>query len=145
MYWDDIDLRMTFNNSYKQVMECSSASHVWIRLHRLVEAYGRTVGSPFLVVFAELERRFAFRRNDRDRWPDLDTMRRAAQWLRGERDRALADRRVLISTRRIAKEKGQRDGGPPELRGAEERTRANAESIPRVGYWGWRKKRELEA
>ncbi len=135
---------MTFNNTYKHVIELESASHAWIALHRLVEAYCRTVGSPFHSVFAELEERFAFDRSDPNRWPDLDTMRQAAQWLHEKRERVLAERGAYISKQRIAKAGGQREAAPSKLCEAEARVRLNAESIPKVGYWGWRKRRESD-
>ena len=133
---------MSFHNSYERIMVVSSTSHAWIHLHRLVEAYCRTSGTPFNVVFEELEQRFGFRRADRARWPDLDTMRRAAEWLREARNRLLDERRELVRLQREAKRQGRRTRVARRLQAAEARTRAHAEGIPRVGYWGWRKRRE---
>lgn len=133
---------MSFNNSYRQVVELPSASHAWIALHRLVEAHGRTVGAPFHVVFDEIERHFGFRRDVLPQWPDQDTMRRAAQWLRAQHDQALARRQALVAARRSEKRRGHRVPVPAELRAIELQTAVNAAATPRVGYWGWRKRRE---
>ncbi|AKU98296.1 hypothetical protein AKJ09_04960 [Labilithrix luteola] len=132
---------MSFNGSYRRVMEGASTSHVWIHLHRLVEAYARTTGTPFPEVFDDLERRFDFLRGERARWPDLATMRRAAGWLRTSRSRILDERQSLVRERRDAKRRGDRGRVPVRLREHEGRTRMYVERVPRVGYWGWRARR----
>ena len=68
---------MGFSNTYRRIFTFESPSHVWIALHRLVEAACRTLGTTFTIEFEQLERRFAFVRTDPRRWPDLATMRRA--------------------------------------------------------------------
>lgn len=134
---------MSFAGSYRRVMEIESTSHVWIHLHRLVESYARTMGTPFSDVFDELERRFDFRRGERARWPDVATMRRAAEWLRVSRTRVVEERRKLIDERREAKRRGHREPVPTRLRELEARSLSHARNIPRVGYWGWRARRAV--
>jgi hypothetical protein len=132
---------MSFNNTYRQVVERKSPGHVWIALHRLVEAYGRTFGIRFSVVFGELERQFEFRRGVRSEWPTLATMHEAARWLRIRRDEALARRDKLVFARRRAKRCGQRVPVFAELL-AIERMLGGGALVPHVGVWGWRKRRE---
>lgn len=132
---------MGFNGSYRRVMEVESTSHVWIHLHRLVESYARTTGTSFSGVFDELERRFDFRRDERACWPDLATMRVAADWLRASRTRVVEERRKLIDERREVKRRGHRDRAPTRLLELEARTQGHAREVPRVGYWGWRARR----
>ena len=120
----------------------ASASHAWIALHRLVEAFCRLTGNSFGAVFAELEARFDFARAEPGRWPDPPTMRRAADWLRGAREEVLAARNALIAARRAAKALGRRTPVPAELDRSEARIRAYAAALPRVGHWGWKRRRE---
>lgn len=120
----------------------ASASHAWIALHRMVDAYCRLTGSPFRLVFAELERRFDFDRGDPRRWPDPPTMRRAADWLSAARQEVLAARNRLIAARREAKARGVRGQVPDELARSEARIRDYRASLPSVGCWGWRRRRE---
>jgi hypothetical protein len=115
-----------------------SVSHAWIELHRLVEAYCRTTGGRFSAVFAELEGRCGFVRDDRAQWPDLATIRAAADELQGRRQARLDARARLIAARRQAKAGGRRDPPPPELAALET---IRGPSPPRVGYWGWRRRR----
>jgi hypothetical protein len=133
---------MSFNNTYKRVMAGGSPSHVWIELHRLVEAYCRTVAVPFSQVFHELERRFGFSRSDRSRWPDMDTMRVAARYLHEERQRRLELRAAWTAQRRGEKTRRVADSEARRWLGSEgARNQAYASSAPKVGYWGWRARR----
>ena len=120
----------------------ASASHAWIALHRMVDAYCRLTGMSFRAVFAELVRRFRFERGDPSRWPDASTMRQAADWLNAERAEVLAARDALIAARRRAKASGRRTPVPDELARSEARIRDYRASLPRVGCWGWRGRRE---
>ena len=122
----------------------ASASHAWIALHRMVERYCGLAGSSFRAVFADLEQRFDFAREPPDRWPDPPTMRRAADWLRARRNELLAARQALIAVRRQAKASGRRAAIPPELARAEQHMRAYAAAFPRVGCWGWRRRRQSQ-
>lgn len=108
----------------------------------MVEAYCRLTASSFRTVFADLEDRFYFARAEPSRWPDPPTMRRTADWLRGAREEVLAARNALIAARRAAKALGRRTPVPAELARSEARIRAYAAAVPRVGYWGWRRRRE---
>lgn len=135
---------MGFGNTYRRILASGSASHVWIDLHRLVESFCRTVGRPFTDVFAELERRFEFSRTVRARWPELATMRAAAEWLRAERDVHLAARRAWIAEQRRRKAASQRERVPDGLREAEARSREQAARRRPVGCWGWRIDRERQ-
>jgi hypothetical protein len=108
----------------------------------MVDAYCRLTGVAFRTVFAEMERRFGFERADAGRWPDPPTMRRTADWLNGKRDEALAARNALIAARRRDKALGRRTSVPAELAQSEARIRDYRASLPRVGYWGWRHRRE---
>jgi len=132
---------VSFNNDHDRVQRLQSASHAWIALHRLVEAYARGAGVPFSAVFEALERRFDFSRTDERRRPDLGTMRRAATWLRTEREALLATRRGLDAAQRATKSAGERQRVSPALAGDLARVRANAAQFPRVGCWGWRRRR----
>lgn len=131
---------MSFNNTYRQIIKQESASHAWIALHRLVEAYARTFGLRFGVVFAELESCFGFRRTVRSEWPALATMRTAAHFLRTRRNETLVQRSELIAARRRGKSRGLRVPVPPDLRSIERRL-GGGEPVPRVGVWGWRIRR----
>lgn len=133
---------MSFGNSYQRILAGSSPSHMWIELHRLVEAYCRTAGRPFTAVFAELEELFRFSRTVRARWPDVPTMRAAAEHLHGLRDAILAERRAWIAERRRTKRFARASSPPAHLRDAEARARAHAAERPQVGCWGWRLRRE---
>jgi hypothetical protein len=133
---------MSFANTHRRLAAGASAGHAWIELHRLVEAFCRTAGRPFAEVFAGLEARFGFARAEPGRWPDLATMRAAADWLRAARELQLAERRAWIAERRRAKAAARRAEVPPGLREAEARARAYAATVPRVGCWGWRARRE---
>jgi len=131
-------------------MSWRSPSRVWIELHRLVEAYARTAGHPFTQVFVELEERFDFARAERCRWPDIETMQAAAALLGERRDAVLRRRGAWIADRRRAKAH-RRSGLPgpvapaaPELLLHEARCRAHSATIPRVGYWGWRARRQRQ-
>ena len=107
----------------------------------MVDAYCRLTGVAFQSVFAEMERRFDFERADAGRWPDPPTMRRAADWLKGKRDEALAERNALIAAQRREKAIGRRTSVPAELARSEARIRDYRAQLPRVGYWGWRHRR----
>jgi predicted methyltransferase len=133
---------MSFGGSYRRIMAQTSPSHAWIELHRLVEAFCRTAGRPFTEVFAELEARFGFVRGEPRRWPDLETMRAAAEWLRAARAGRLAARRAWSAEQRRAKAAGRRGRAPAALREVEARSRAYAATVPRVGCWGWRRRRQ---
>ena len=135
---------MGFSNTYRRIFSFESPSHVWIALHRLVEAACRTLGTTFTGEFEKLEHRFAFARADPRRWPDLATMRRAAEHLHARRARALAARDALIAARRAAKARGRRREVPAELAACEARHQVQSPKPPRVGYWGWRRRREGE-
>lgn len=132
---------MSFNNDYRQILARRSASHAWIALHRLVEAYGRTFGLRFTVVFAELEAELGFRRTIESQWPTLATMQAGARWLRARREEMLARRAALVAERRAAKRAGRRVPVPADLR-AIERQLGGGPPVPRVGVWGWRRRRE---
>lgn len=123
-------------------MRFESPSHVWIALHRLVEAACRTLGTTFTAEFEALERRFGFARANPRRWPDLATMRRAAEDVRVRRAEALAGRNALIASRRAAKAGGRRRDVPAELAASEARHQVHSPRPPRVGYWGWRRRRD---
>lgn len=114
-----------------------SVSHAWIDLHRLVEAYCKTMGGRFTEVFAELERRFGFARAAPEAWPDLRTIRAAADELERRRSAHLEARARLVAARRRAKAAGRR-APPPELQALE---RVAGPCPPRVGVWGWRRRR----
>ncbi len=131
-----------FRNTLTRIREGSSPSHMWIRLHWLVEAYCGTSGRPFGEVFGELELRFGFSRRARGRWPGVETMRAAAEWLHVLREAQLAERREWIAGQRRAKAASDRHSAPAGLRAAEARSRAYAATVPRVGCWGWRLRRE---
>lgn len=133
---------MSFGNSYRRIAAGGSPSHMWIELHRLVEAFSRTAGQPFTAVFAELEEQFGFGRAVRARWPDVATMRAAAESLRARRDLLIAERRAWIAEQRRRKAASRRIDAPAGLREAEARSRALAARRPRVGCWGWRLRRE---
>jgi hypothetical protein len=108
----------------------------------MVEAYCRLTGDSFRTVFADLEQRFDFARGDPGRWPDPPTIRRTADGLRGAREEALAARNALIAARRQEKARGRRAPVPAELARSEARIREYAAGLPRVGYWGWRRRRQ---
>ena len=108
----------------------------------MVDAYCRLTGVAFQTVFAELERTFEFERGAVGRWPDPPTMRRAADWLKAARDEALAARNALIAARRQEKALGRRTSVPAQLARSEARIRDYRASLPRVGCWGWRRRRE---
>jgi len=131
-----------FANTYRRIFTFESPSHAWIALHRLVEAACRTLGTTFTVEFEQLERRFAFARADPRRWPDLATMRRAAEYIAARRAEALTRRDGLIASRRASKRRGRRCAVPKELAALEARHQVHSPRPPRVGYWGWRKRRE---
>lgn len=133
---------MGFSNTYRRILTFESPSHVWIALHRLVEAACRALGTTFTDEFEQLERRFAFARRDPRRWPDLAAMRRAAEYLHARRAAALAARDALIAARREAKARGRRRDVPGDLAACEARHQIQSPKPPRVGYWGWRKRRE---
>jgi hypothetical protein len=130
----------SFGSAYTRVMHGGSASHAWIALHRLVEAYCRTTGRAFAEVFSELEQRFAFTRRDRNRWPDLAVMRAAATMLHTQRLAALVPRRAWAARRRQSR--SHREPVPAGVREAEARARDYAARIPNVGAWGWRRRRK---
>ena len=142
---------ISFPYAYRKIMRWSSPSHLWIELHRLIEAYARTAGTPFSEVFAELEERFGFARGERSRWPDVETMRAAATLLGERRGDLLRRRRGWIAARRQAK--AHRRAGlsgavappAPELLLHEARCRAHSAAIPRVGCWGWRARRQRQS
>lgn len=136
---------MGFGSSYRRITAGASPSHAWIELHRLAESFCRTAGRPFTEVFAELEARFGFVRADRRRWPDLETMRAAAAWLRAAREVQLAERRAWIAGQRRAKAVGRRTQVQAGLREVEARLRAYAATRPRPGCWGWRRRRQQSA
>lgn len=129
---------MSFNNTCRQVTERRSVSHAWIALHRVVEAYARSAGLRFSVVFAELEERFGFERAVPSRWPGLETMQAAARLLRQRRDAMFQERSALVASRRAEKRRGRRVPVAPDLVRIEHRSILPA---PPVGYWGWRKRR----
>lgn len=133
---------MGFSNTYRRILTWESPSHVWIALHRLVEAGCRTLGTTFTVEFEELERRFAFARATPGRWPDLATMRRAAGYVSARRAEALAARNALIAARRDEKARGRRREVPTALAAFEARHQIQSPKPPRIGYWGWRRRRE---
>lgn len=133
---------MSFGGSYRRILDRASPGHMWIELHRLVEAYCRTAGRTFTEVFAELEARFGFARAERTRWPDVATMRAAARWLHARREAQLAERRAWIAGQRRARAAARRVPAPAGLREAEERSRDYAATVPRVGVWGWRRRRD---
>jgi hypothetical protein len=133
---------MSFGNSLARIRDGGSPSHMWIHFHWLVEAYCRTSGRSFREVFAELELRFGFSRRVRSRWPGVETMRAAAEWLHTLRDAHLAERRDWIAGQRRAKAASDRHSAPAGLREAEARSRAHAASLPALGCWGWRRRRE---
>ncbi len=117
---------------------------MWIQLHFLVEAFCRTSGRPFREVFTELELRFGFSRRVPSRWPGVETMQAAAEWLHALREAQLAERRAWIAGQRRAKKSSDRHSVPAGLREAEARARAHAASVPAVGCWGWKRRRERE-
>ena len=131
---------MPFGSSFKRVMSYRSASHAWIELHRLVEAYCKTVATPFHDVFAALEARFDFGREPA-KWPELATMRRAAVWLRDRRQLALTERASATAAQRAEKARGRRVSVPATLRASEAAVRGYVASTPQVGAWGWRDRR----
>ncbi|MCB9755972.1 MAG: hypothetical protein H6713_39120 [Myxococcales bacterium] len=132
-----------FPNTYRRILTLGSTSHAWIELHRLVEAYSRTVGARFTEIFAELETRFGFQREDPTRWPDRATIRAAAELLHARREALLERRRALVATRRRAKRAGRRGPPAPELAALERG--GDAPAIPRVGVWGWARRRRGRA
>ena len=132
----------TFGNSFARIRDGRSPSHMWIQLHWLVEAFCRTSGRPFREVFAELELRFGFSRSVRSRWPGVETMRAAAQWLHTLREAQLSERREWIAGQRRIKASSDRHSAPAGLREAEARSRAHAATLPEVGCWGWKQRRE---
>lgn len=129
---------ISFPNTYRRIRTMGSVSHAWIELHRLVEAYCRTMGGRFSAVFAELEGRYGFAREDPARWPDLATIRAAADDLQGRRQARLDARARLVAARRRAKAAGRRGPPPPELVALET---IHGPCPPRVGFWGWRRRR----
>jgi hypothetical protein len=135
---------MGFNNLFRRIKgTCRPglASHVWIDVHRLVEAYCHTVAEPFTVVFADLERRFSFSRSDPRRWPDLRTMGEVAEWLRARRVCVLAERAQWDEAQRREKARCRRAFVLEPLRQANAKCRSYAMRMPKVGYWGWRARR----
>jgi hypothetical protein len=131
-----------FANTYRRILTWDSPSHVWIALHRLIEAACRTLGTSFTAEIEALERRFSFARADPRRWPDLATMRRVAEDVHARRARALARRDALIASQKAVKLRGRRRDVPTELAAFEARHQVQSPKPPRVGYWGWRKRRE---
>ena len=94
---------MGFGNSLNRIRHGASPSHMWIELHRLVEALCRTLGRPFDEVFADLELRFGFSRAVRSRWPGIEVMQAAAEWMQTLREAHLTERRAWSAARRRAK------------------------------------------
>lgn len=121
-----------FGNAYARVLAGGSASHTWISLHRLVEAFCRTTGRGFDEVFRELELAFDFSRSNSRRWPDLAVMAAAATALHTERRRVLSARERLRAGDAAAR---------AELRAFDARVREYVASVPNVGAWGWRRRR----
>jgi hypothetical protein len=111
----------------------------------MVEAHCRGAGAGFVDVFAELGRRFDFRRDDPARWPDPPAMRAAAAWISARRDEVLATRARLATEQKRLKRAGARARVSPELAALEARVRTHAAARPRVGPWGWRRLREGRA
>jgi len=127
----------------------TTAGCPWLELHRLVEAYSRTMGVPFTEVFEELEARYGFARAGQQA-PALATLQAAATDLQERRSDALTRRRAWIDARRRAKAR-RRSGAPGQIEApaqalldAEARSRTYAATIPRVGYWGWARRRKAE-
>ena len=133
---------MGFANSLHQIRHGASPSHMWIELHRLVEASCRTLGRPFNDVFADLELRFGFSRAVCSRWPGIEVMQAAAEWMQTLREAHLTERRAWSAALRRAKAASDRHSVPAGLREAEARSRTYASTVPTVGYWGWKQKRE---
>ena len=132
---------MGFGNTLRRIRDGASPRHVWLELHRLVEAFCRTFGRPFNEVFADLELRFSFSRAVRSRWPGIESMQAAAEWMQTLREAHLAERRAWGAARRRAKAASDRHSAPAGLREAEARSRAHAATVPTVGCWGWRLQR----
>ncbi|MDF1548734.1 MAG: hypothetical protein P1P88_13000 [Bacteroidales bacterium] len=128
-----------FKSSFKIVMK-ESVSHTWIALHRCVEANARLTGETFTSIFSRLEAAFLFKRTEKTEWPDLTQIQEAARQLGRERKLFLDELNALIQQRKREKKYGKRENSGFRL--DEIYNKQSHCKIPKVGYWGWRKKRE---
>lgn len=129
-----------FHCCYRNLQK-SDASHAWIELHRLAEAYSRTTGEPFTRVFEQLEQKFNFKREVEHKWPTLEKMLEAGDYLKTSRDTFLTNFNALTAKRKQEKKNGNRHTKDVELIGICHKQNEN--NKPEVGYWGWEKLRKL--
>ena len=129
----------SFKSSYKTAMG-KSVSHAWIALHRCVEANARLTGENFSSIFARLEETFAFKRTEKAEWPNLLQIQEAGKQLKKERERFLQELNELVKKRKIEKKQGKRENKNLNLK--EIVDNQSQHQIPKVGFWGWRKKRK---
>ncbi len=121
----------------------ADVSHAWIELHRCVEAYSRTTGESFNLIFTKIEADFNIDRTIKRKWPNLQQIREIALKLKREREDYLHLIRNLIKERRLEKKKGIRISTNTEFLNLMHKQTNHLK--PKVGYWGWRKKRIAES
>lgn len=132
-----------FNCSYKLVIKYTSThstSNAWIALHRCVEALARTKGVSFNHIFEVLETTFLFERKHKHNFPNADTIKKSAKYLKLERNIFLEKVNAEIKIRIIEKELGKRTSSNQTFLAICQQQ--NNYKQPRVGYWGWEKLRQ---
>ena len=119
-----------------------SVSHAWIALHRCVETNARLTGETFNSIFTRLEEVFSFNRTEKALWPRLLQIHEAAKQLKNERQLFLDELNALVQERKFEKQQGKRKN--KSLRLKEICDKQSRHQIPKVGFWGWRKKTKIE-
>jgi len=122
------------------VVKGKSPSHAFIALHRCVEANARLSGETFSSIFTRLEKLYGFNRKEKSLWPLLKQMSDSVDLLEKERNIFLDEMNKLIKKRRIEKKNGIRQFKENKLNKIAKQQ--NNHSIPKLGFWGWRKLRE---
>ena len=114
-----------------------STSHAWVTLLRMVEALAQSRGQGFHDVRAELERDVPLGPR-----PDLAPIVEAAAWLQQAHDEVREKREGWRVARRQEKRDGRRTASRQvALLQLEARVGAYNRARPRVGCWGWRRRR----
>lgn len=95
-------------NVYMRIVRGKSPSHVWMALHKCVEANSRLTGESFTSIFTRLEKIYGFERENKKHWPTVNKMQRAGDLLEKERKIWLEEMNSLIKIRKMQKKKGKR-------------------------------------